>query len=66
MSTGQVHLSINDGVAAILIDRPAARNAMTWNMYEQLAAHCRQISADASVRVATVRGAGGEAFVAGT
>ena len=28
MSTGQVHLSINDGVAAILIDRPAARNAM--------------------------------------
>ena len=66
MSTGQVHLSINDGVAAILIDRPAARNAMTWNMYEQLAAHCRQIRADPSVRVATVRGAGGEAFVAGT
>jgi enoyl-CoA hydratase/carnithine racemase len=66
MSTGQVHLSIKDGVAAILIDRPAARNAMTWNMYEQLAAHCRQISADPSVRVATLRGAGGEAFVAGT
>ncbi|MFL6716350.1 MAG: enoyl-CoA hydratase/isomerase family protein [Burkholderiaceae bacterium] len=66
MSTGQVHLSIHDGVAAILIDRPAARNAMTWNMYEQLAAHCRQISADPSVRVATLRGAGGEAFVAGT
>lgn len=66
MSTGQVRLSINDGVAAILIDRPAARNAMTWTMYEQLAAHCRQIAADPSVRVATLRGAGGEAFVAGT
>lgn len=66
MNNGQVHLSINDGVAAILIDRPAARNAMTWTMYEQLAAHCRRIGADASVRVATVRGAGGEAFVAGT
>lgn len=39
MNNGQVHLSINDGVAAILIDRPAARNAMTWTMYEQLAAH---------------------------
>ena len=66
MSSGQIHLSINDGIAAILIDRPAARNAMTWSMYEQLGAICRQISADASVRVATLRGAGGEAFVAGT
>ncbi|MDB5917001.1 MAG: enoyl-CoA hydratase [Massilia sp.] len=63
---GQVHLTIIDGVAAILIDRPHARNAMTWTMYEQLAAICDQIADDPAVRVATIRGAGGEAFVAGT
>jgi enoyl-CoA hydratase len=63
---GKVHLSIDDGVAAILIDRPQARNAMTWAMYEQLAAICERIAADRDVRVTTIRGAGGEAFVAGT
>jgi enoyl-CoA hydratase/carnithine racemase len=66
MNTGRVHLSVNDGVASILIDRPAARNAMTWTMYEELGAICQRISNDPGVRVATLRGAGGEAFVAGT
>ncbi|MEQ1660085.1 MAG: enoyl-CoA hydratase, partial [Hylemonella sp.] len=32
--TGQVHLSIEAGVASVLFDRPQARNAMTWAMYE--------------------------------
>lgn len=66
MSEGKVHLCVSDGIAAILIDRPEARNAMTWSMYEQLGAICEQIAGDASVKVATIRGAGGEAFVAGT
>ena len=65
-SKGRVHLRINGGIAAILIDRPAARNAMTWSMYEELATICTQIVADPTVRVATIRGAGGEAFIAGT
>jgi enoyl-CoA hydratase len=64
--TGKVHLTIDAGVAAILIDRPQARNAMTWAMYEELASICARISADTTIRVATIRGAGGEAFVAGT
>lgn len=64
--TGQVHLSIEAGVASVLFDRPQARNAMTWAMYEQLMALCRQLKDDNSVRVVTFRGAGGEAFVAGT
>jgi enoyl-CoA hydratase len=63
---GQVHLTVKDGVAAIVIDRPQARNAMTWTMYEQLAAICKAIAVDPTVKVATIRGAGGEAFVAGT
>jgi enoyl-CoA hydratase len=63
---GSVRLDVAGGVAAIVFDRPAARNAMTWPMYEALQAHCRQLSSDRSVRVATLRGAGGLAFVAGT
>lgn len=63
---GNVHLRIEAGVASVLFDRPQARNAMTWAMYEQLTAICSQLRGDASVRVVTFRGAGGEAFVAGT
>ena len=64
--TGQVRLQIEAGVASVLFDRPQARNAMTWAMYEQLAAINRQLTADRSVRVVVFRGAGGQAFVAGT
>jgi enoyl-CoA hydratase/carnithine racemase len=66
MNDGSVHLSVEDGIAAIVIDRPAARNAMTWAMYEQLGRICDELASRADVRVATFRGAGGEAFVAGT
>lgn len=63
---GSVNLTIADGIAAVVFDRPQARNAMTWSMYEALGSICAQLQADASVRVVTFRGAGGEAFVAGT
>lgn len=66
MNDGQVTLRTEAGVASVLFDRPQARNAMTWAMYEQLQAICRQLQGDASVRVVVFRGAGGEAFVAGT
>jgi enoyl-CoA hydratase len=63
---GAVRLSIDGAVATVLFDRPAARNAMTWAMYQQLAAICEQLAKEPGVRVACLRGAGGEAFVAGT
>ena len=66
MSDGTVHLSIRAGVASVVFDRPAARNAMTWAMYERLNQICEQLTSDTSVRVVTFRGAGGQAFVAGT
>jgi enoyl-CoA hydratase/carnithine racemase len=66
MNEGSVHLSIESGVATVWFDRPQARNAMTWAMYGQLMTICRQLQGDASVRVAILRGAGGEAFIAGT
>jgi len=65
-NAGAVHLSIRAGVAAVIFDRPQARNAMTWAMYEQLGSICRRLQTDSTVRVVTFQGAGGEAFVAGT
>lgn len=66
MIEGAVRLNITAGLASVVFDRPQARNAMTWAMYEQLIAICAQLQTDKTVRVVTFRGAGGEAFVAGT
>jgi enoyl-CoA hydratase/carnithine racemase len=56
-----------DGPLAILtFNRPEARNAMTWEMYEALVDACERVDRDAAVRVLILRGAGGKAFVAGT
>jgi enoyl-CoA hydratase/carnithine racemase len=66
MSDGEVHYIRDGAVAKIVFDRPAARNAMTWRMYEQLGEICARMRGDSGIRVAVFRGAGGKAFVAGT
>jgi len=63
--SGRVHLNKSGAVASVLFDRVEARNAMTWDMYEQLAEACRAITDDREIRVALFRGAGGN-FAAGT
>jgi enoyl-CoA hydratase len=65
-SLGTVRLELEQGIAQVVFDRPEARNALTWAMYEQLAVICQGLRTDASVRCVMFRGAGGEAFVAGT
>ena len=52
--------------AVITFNRPQARNAMTFAMYEELYARCDEIDADDDIRVVVLRGAGGRAFVSGT
>ena len=59
-------MSVDGARAHVWFDRPAARNAMTWAMYEDLAAVCGEIAARRDVRVAVFQGVGGKAFVAGT
>lgn len=63
---GVVHLAVEGGIAHVTFDRPTARNAMTWRMYDQLADACARISSDESIRAVVLRGAGGRAFIAGT
>ena len=52
--------------AVITFNRPRARNAMTFAMYEALYARCEEVDADDDVRVLVLRGSGGRAFVSGT
>ena len=66
MSDGEVRYTRNGPVATIVFDRQAARNAMTWEMYERLAEICAQLRKEDDLRVAVFRGAGGKAFIAGT
>jgi enoyl-CoA hydratase len=54
------------GITWLTFNRPEARNAMTWNMYERLAGACEAASEDRSARVLVLTGAGGKAFVSGT
>ena len=66
MSDGEVRYSRDGEVATVIFDRPTARNAMTWRMYEQLGQACARICGEEGLRVAVFRGAGGKAFIAGT
>jgi len=54
------------GIAWVTIDRPGARNAMTFAMWARLRETAVELDADASVRVVVFTGEGDEAFVAGT
>jgi enoyl-CoA hydratase/carnithine racemase len=54
------------GIVWVTIDRPQARNAMTFAMWERLRGAALELDADDTVRVVVFTGAGDEAFVAGT
>jgi enoyl-CoA hydratase len=53
-------------VAFLTFNRPEARNALTWAMYEGLYACCEHVDNDERVRVLVLTGAGDKAFVSGT
>src|ERR671930_2433779 len=53
-------------IAWLTFNRPQARNALTWAMYEGLYDCCEHVEADDRVRVLVLRGAGDKAFVSGT
>ncbi len=53
-------------VAFFTFNRPDARNALTWEMYDGLLAACDTVDQAPDIRVLIIRGAGGKAFAAGT
>jgi enoyl-CoA hydratase len=58
--------SVDDGIARITFNRPHARNALTFAMYEQLASICESINAEPSIKALILTGAGEKAFASGT
>jgi enoyl-CoA hydratase len=65
VSDRNIVVCVEGGVASVVIDRPAAKNAMSFAMYDALGSACRTFNADPTIRVVTFRG-GGKAFAAGT
>lgn len=57
---------IRDGVAYLTFNRPQARNALTFEMYEHLFEACRKADEDRSVHALLIAGAGEKAFASGT
>ena len=57
---------VRDGIARVTFNRPQARNALTFGMYERLAAVCAEVDADRSIKAMVLTGAGDRAFAAGT
>jgi enoyl-CoA hydratase len=66
MTTAETIFQIDPPFAVLTFNRPQARNAMTWAMYDALVAACEKVDADPDIRVFILKGAGGKAFVSGT
>lgn len=59
-------LQIDGKIARVIFNNPAARNALTWPMYEELKQICDSLAKNADIRVVIFRGAGDKAFVSGS
>ena len=57
---------VRDGVGWITFNRPQARNALTFPMYERLAEICEAADTDRALKVLILTGAGDKAFASGT
>jgi len=65
-ATAEVLVARDGPIVTLTFNRPEARNAMTWGMYQRLYEVCEEVDADDSIRVLVLKGAGGKAFVAGS
>jgi enoyl-CoA hydratase len=58
--------AVKDGIAHLTFNRPQARNALTFAMYEQMASICQSINGDHSIKALILTGTGEKAFASGT
>ena len=63
---GHLTFEREDRVALVTVNRPEARNAMTFEMYEGLHDLCDRLDGDPTIRVVILRGSGDKAFISGT
>ena len=57
---------VRDHIGYIVFNRPHARNALTFAMYERVAEICETVNKSGSVKVLVLSGAGDKAFASGT
>src|ERR1700716_3303784 len=65
-ATEDLIYAVEDGIARLTFNRPQARNALTFAMYEQMAAICAAVNADRSIKAMILTGTGDKAFASGT
>jgi 1,4-dihydroxy-2-naphthoyl-CoA synthase len=56
--TDELLYEVRDDIGRITFNRPQARNALTFAMYERLAAICAEINAGAAFKALVITGAG--------
>jgi enoyl-CoA hydratase len=56
----------DNGIGIITLNRPQARNALTFAMYQRLREICEGVDPDGPLRAIVITGAGEKAFAAGT
>src|SRR5687768_37481 len=64
--TDEILYEVADGIGRITLNRPQARNALTFAMYERLAEICSDPERHGAPKVIVMTGAGEKAFAAGT
>jgi enoyl-CoA hydratase/carnithine racemase len=64
--TQDILYELRDRIAYVTLNRPQARNALTFDMYEALFETAGRISSDANIAAVVISGAGEKAFAAGT
>jgi enoyl-CoA hydratase/carnithine racemase len=65
-ATEDILFDLREGIAWVTFNRPQARNAFTFAMYERLAEICRELDSTGAARAMILTGAGDKAFAAGT
>jgi enoyl-CoA hydratase/carnithine racemase len=65
LAGGELLTERKGSVHWIIFNRPQARNALTWGMYDALVKECERVNEDDTIRVVVITGNGG-AFAAGT
>src|ERR1700748_16154 len=63
---GDLLFEVRNGIGRATFNRPQARNAFPFEMYERLAQICEQANNDRSIKVLVFQGAGDKAFASGT
>src|SRR5215469_12711926 len=65
-TSNDILYDLKNGIGKVTFNRPQARNAFTFAMYERLAEICQEANKDRSIKVLVFQGAGDKAFASGT